>query len=58
MHELLLLSVNVIAEVTIPVGTAIIEYPIIIIIAATAWPRFVSGEMSPYPTVVRVTMDQ
>ena len=48
IHVFVYLSlVKFIEDVTIPVGTAIIEYPIIMIIAAMNWPIFVTGEISP-----------
>ena len=47
-----------ISAVTIPVGTAIIPYPMIIISEATSCPNGVWGAMSPYPTVVNVTIHQ
>ena len=42
----------------IPVGTAIIAYPIIIAMDEINFPRTVCGTMSPYPTVVTVTTAQ
>ena len=44
--------------VTIPVGTAITPYPVIIRAEARKRPQGVSGAMSPYPTVVSVTIAQ
>ena len=41
-----------------PVGTARMAYPRIIIIEAMIWPVTVWGAMSPYPTVVTVTIAQ
>lgn len=44
------------AATTIPVGTAMIPYPQSIIMEASIFPIGVSGVMSPYPTVVIVTI--
>jgi len=38
----------------IPVGTAMMAYPMIIITEAKICPSTVEGAMSPYPTVVSV----
>ena len=40
-------TARVISTVTMPVGTAMIPYPRIMIVAARAWPTLVCGEMSP-----------
>ena len=42
----------------IPVGTAIVAYPRIIANDATSCPNSVRGDISPYPTVVMVTIAQ
>lgn len=44
------------AATTIPVGTAIIPYPQSMIIEASIFPIGVNGVMSPYQTVVIVTI--
>jgi len=41
-----------------PVGTAMMEYPSIMMNEARILPNVDTGVMSPYPTVVRVTIDQ
>jgi hypothetical protein len=46
------------STVTIPVGTAMIAYPSNIINDARNFPSVVMGKISPYPTVVIVTMHQ
>ena len=47
-----------ISAVTIPVGTAMIEYPESINKIDKNFPKGVTGETSPYPTVVIVTTAQ
>ncbi len=51
-------GIRIISEVTIPVGTAMIAYPMIITMLARNCPKPVAGEISPYPTVVSVTTAQ
>jgi hypothetical protein len=41
-----------------PVGAAMMEYPSIMMNEARILPNVDTGVMSPYPTVVRVTIDQ
>lgn len=41
-----------------PVGTAIMAYPNSMMMDAINWPKLEAGAISPYPTVVRVTMAQ
>ncbi len=54
----LMRAASTISAVTIPVGTAMIASPRIVTIAASVWPGTDWGVMSPYPTVVMLTITQ